>query len=238
MEKEIIHRIRVKTANAWLVSGQNGWMVMDSGPPGCAGTFFKGLKSLGIPPQDIRLAVATHVHFDHVGNLARIREASGCKILAPEKEAHLIEKGAWVLPGPTSFWTGVAIGLGKRMPGLLQRVTRYRPFPVDIYATGPLSLAPYGFDAVVLPTPGHTPGSVSILTAQGNAFVGDLAYNELPWLRHTVSPPFIMDQDAVFVSWNLLLQKSAKTIHPGHGACFDARLMEKALPLASLGPRR
>jgi len=45
------------------------------------------------------------------------------------------------------------------------------------------------FDARVLPTPGHTAGSLTVINASGQAFVGDLAVNYLPGGRGPFWPP-------------------------------------------------
>jgi hydroxyacylglutathione hydrolase len=70
-----------------------------------------------------------------------------------------------------------------------------------------LSLGAYGIEAELLHTPGHTPGSLSVLLPGGEALVGDL--------------------DQAVASWNLLLARGVKTVYPGHGRPFPAaRLAE------------
>lgn len=217
-----IIRMRVGFANVWLLRGEKGWLVVDSGVPGKAGIFFRKLKALSIKPEEICLAVSSHVHFDHVGNTAAIKKACACPVVAHEKEAELLANGKWDLPKGVNLWSKAAISLGKQIPTFLARATRYKAVTPDIIVSSTMSLTKYGFDAQIIPTPGHSPGSISVLTGNGDAFVGDLAYNELPFLRSHRRPPFATDLDLLQKSWNLLLKNNAKTIYPGHGAAFDA----------------
>ena len=60
-----------------------------------------------------------------------------------------------------------------------------------------LSLEPCGVRGQVLHTPGHTPGSVSIVLDSGDAIVGDLAMNRIPLLLYPGLPIFAEDMTQV-----------------------------------------
>jgi glyoxylase-like metal-dependent hydrolase (beta-lactamase superfamily II) len=74
----------------------------------------------------------------------------------------------------------------------------------------------------VIHTPGHSPGSVSLLLASGDCFVGDLAMNGLPLRRGPGLPVFADDLERVRRSWRMLLDRGARTVYPAHGRPFDA----------------
>jgi glyoxylase-like metal-dependent hydrolase (beta-lactamase superfamily II) len=65
-----------------------------------------------------------------------------------------------------------------------------------------------GLAGEILATPGHSDDSVSLLLDDGSVFTGDLT-----------PPGFATDENAetVMASWNLLLERGAKHIYPGHG---------------------
>jgi len=67
---------------------------------------------------------------------------------------------------------------------------------------------------------------MSIVLANGDAFVGDLCpntwYNR--WLLRTHFPPYADDVAAVFRSWARLLDTPARMLYPGHGPPY---LMEE-----------
>jgi glyoxylase-like metal-dependent hydrolase (beta-lactamase superfamily II) len=78
-------------------------------------------------------------------------------------------------------------------------------------------------------TPGHSPGSVSVLLESGEAFVGDLAMNRFPLRLTPGFPIFADDPEQVVQSWRRLLQRDIRTIFPAHGKPFPADVMRAAL---------
>ncbi len=217
-----IFRIKLGFANVWLLKGKNGFLIFDAGIPGYHKSLFKKLEALNVRPEQVSLAVASHVHFDHVGAMAAIKKTCGCPVIVHKKGANLLRMGEWRIPEGTGFLTRTAVSFGKKYADLLARKTRYEAVEPDIEIESSISLNEFGFDARIIPTPGHTEDSISVITDGGDAFVGDLAYNELPFLAKHRRPPFINDPGLLKASWRLLAKNGAKIIHPGHGAAFSA----------------
>lgn len=92
-----------------------------------------------------------------------------------------------------------------------------------------LSLADYGIPARIIPTSGHSMGSVSVLLETGDAFVGDLAMNGFPLRLGPGLPIFAEDMTKVKKSWRLLLDRGARTVYPAHGKPFSADAIQRAL---------
>lgn len=218
-------RIRTGFANVWLLRSGSLFLLFDFGIPGCEKTLFKKLSSLGVEPDRISLAVVSHVHFDHAGTLGAVKNSCNCKIIVHENEADNLSDGRWEIPDGITRFTKAASDLGKKHEDFLMEKTRFKAVRPDVIAGESLSLEEFGFDAEIISTPGHTEGSISLLTGDGKAFVGDLAYNELPFFFDHRRPPFANNPEKLRSSWDLLLEKGAKTIHPGHGAAFDADLL-------------
>ena len=72
-------------------------------------------------------------------------------------------------------------------------------------------------------------GSVSVLLETGDAFVGDLAMNGLPMRIGPGLPIFAEDLQKVKESWQLLLDRGAKTVYPAHGKPFSADAIRRIL---------
>jgi ribonuclease/clavin/mitogillin len=66
-----------------------------------------------------------------------------------------------------------------------------------------------GIAGEILPTPGHSDDSVSLLLDDGSAFTGDLT--PLPYAGQDDSG------SVVAASWRLLRERGAVRIHPAHG---------------------
>ena len=91
------------------------------------------------------------------------------------------------------------------------------------------SLGQYGIHGKVIPTPGHSSGSVSIVLERGDVFVGDLAMNKFPLRLSPGLPIFAEDCSSLKSSWQMLLDYGAKTIYPAHGKPFSADIIRRAL---------
>ena len=138
-----------------------------------------------------------------------------------------LEKSERIMPPGRTAWGTV---LASVISTTLMRIARGAPATVDV-AIGDegLSLAPWGIDGRVVHTPGHSPGSVSVLLASGDAMVGDLAMNMFPLRLGPGLPIFAEDPSLLRGSIERLLSLGAKTIHPAHGGAFPATVLEKAL---------
>lgn len=74
----------------------------------------------------------------------------------------------------------------------------------------------------VIPTPGHTPGSVSVLLESGEAIVGDLVMGKLMGLLRKPGPPVVAwELDRNWESVHQLLALSPNIIYVGHGGPFE-----------------
>jgi hydroxyacylglutathione hydrolase len=131
--------------------------------------------------------------------------------------------GKIVIPPGTNRPGKMVKRLTDRYPGATSRLGAFEPVKPDILISATVSLENLGFDARVIPTPGHTEGSLSILTAAGNAFVGDIAVN-LPLLgKLRYGSPFGYSPGEMAASLKHLIREGAQRIYPAHGQSFDAR---------------
>jgi glyoxylase-like metal-dependent hydrolase (beta-lactamase superfamily II) len=197
-----------------------GVIAVDAGAPKKGKSFLRGLERASIRPEDVQLIVLTHGHWDHVGSARDLQAITGAKLAMHEREVPWLEQCLTPLP------PGVTIALNKVFMPLI----KFPPAKVDLVLTNEgLSLSDYGIPGRVLHTPGHSPGSISILLDSGDVFVGDLAMNKFPLRLSPGLPIFAEDQDAVVRSWRILLEQGATTVYPAHGKPFPADVIRKAL---------
>jgi glyoxylase-like metal-dependent hydrolase (beta-lactamase superfamily II) len=98
----------------------------------------------------------------------------------------------------------------------LFRFSKANRFEPDLNVDEGYDLSEYGFDAQVLSIPGHSKGSIGILTAGGDLFCGDL-------LENTNKPATnsIMDDPAACdASVKKLEGLEINIVYPGHGKPF------------------
>ena len=89
-----------------------------------------------------------------------------------------------------------------------------------MYVDEGYDLSEYGLDAKVLHLPGHSKGSIGILTADGDLFCGDLFKNR----DKPVLSSIMDDLAAAKASVEKLKVLKIRTVYPGHGKPF---LMEE-----------
>ncbi len=203
-----------------------GVIAIDAGPRGQVERIARRLVLAGIQPADVRLIVLTHGHWDHVGSAADLKALTGAKLAMHEAERAWLERPLLILPPATTKWGKVLLAIQRL---LAERIT-FPAATVDvILGDEPLSLQDYGIPGRVLHTPGHSPGSVSILLDSGEAFVGDLAMHGLPQRLGAGLPVFGDDTAAILRSWRRLVEAGARTIYPAHGQPFPADVMRRAI---------
>lgn len=203
--------VQMGHSNSYLiVSGGHGILV-DAGSPGKIQNLQTALKKNNLVFLDIVLIILTHTHYDHTGCLAEIKKMSGAKVLVHASEKEYLEKGMTPFPKGTMWFSKVISGIGNLF---LASRSRYQPVIPDIIVNGEYDLGKYIPGAKIIPTPGHTDGSISLVIGKEIAFVGDTLFNVAPG---TVFPPFANNIPELLKSWQILIASGCRIFYPGHG---------------------
>lgn len=206
--------------NRCYVIKADGCIMIDTGPPQSGQAIENWLGTIDINPQEIQLIVLTHGHADHVGSALRVKEFTGARIALHENDKYMYEDGQVVWPSGASTWGNISRYILKP----LAPIFRFSGSEVDVVIKDEgLSLSEYGIPGKIIHTPGHTLGSVSVVLDTGEAFVGCMTHNSLPFRLRPGLPIFAEDLSKVKDSWRLLLDEGAKTIYPAHGNSFSVK---------------
>jgi glyoxylase-like metal-dependent hydrolase (beta-lactamase superfamily II) len=102
------------------------------------------------------------------------------------------------------------------------RLSKNDRFKPDVYVDDGYDLSAYGLDAKVLHIPGHSNGSIGIMTDEGDLFCGDsLVNHKQPTLNRLID-------DKTAADASVEKQKvGIKTVYPGHGKPFPMDLFIK-----------
>lgn len=208
--------------NAHAIQGPQGCVLVDAGLHGSEARFAKALRRRGLGFEDVKLIVITHAHIDHAGGAAALRAATGAPIVA-----HAGDLPYYRRERPMTFCATGAAGSFLLKRGII--TGPYRAFEPDLLLQGDeaMDLRPFGVEGRILPTLGHTEGSISVVLDTEEALVGDLLASGVFMggiLRtgHAIRPPFEADPQAVGQALERLVSSGSKTFYLGHGGPLDA----------------
>jgi glyoxylase-like metal-dependent hydrolase (beta-lactamase superfamily II) len=202
--------LRMGAVNCYLVDTGAGHVLIDTGGPNRRVQLEAELARAGCGPGDLRLIVLTHGDFDHIGNAAYLRERHGAPIAMHRDDVGMAEQG-------DMFWNRANRNalLGRVAPALFGFGAAER-FTPDLFVGDGDDLAAYGFDARVISLPGHSAGSIGVLTSSGDLFCGDLLENTKGPALNALMP----NPAAGRASVERLREKGVRTVYPGHGRLF------------------
>jgi glyoxylase-like metal-dependent hydrolase (beta-lactamase superfamily II) len=202
--------INIGSVNCYLVKNETGNILIDTGGSNKRRDLENELENADCEPGYLNLIVLTHGDFDHTGNAAYLRNKFTTKIAMHSDDSGMAEQG-------DMFWNRNKPNfLIKIMTPILLRFPKSDWFNADIFIEDGFDLSEYGFNAKVISIPGHSRGSIGILTANHDLFCGDL-------LENTNQPALnsIMDDvETANASVEKLKNYKINTVYPGHGEPF------------------
>ncbi len=215
--------ISLGTANCYLIKSNTVYLLIDTGFPSKRAELEKDLERTGCHPGNLKLIVITHADLDHIGNCAYLREKYGAKIVMHSYEVGAAENGdASLSRKRRPFLERLIGGLILHTLARLAGFGRAEPFSPDLTVDDGDDLSGYGFDAKVVHLPGHSRGSIGIVTIAGDLFCGDLFWN-----MSRPGPHSIIDDSAAWrASVERLKGMNIHTVYPGHGKPFALDALE------------
>ena len=201
---------RMGHVNCYLIRSTSGYALVDTGARNARRRVAEALERAGCTPASLIVILLTHGDFDHIGNAAFLRSAFRAPIAMHTDDSGMAERGDMFVNRKPPGW---AVRILLPLFTGFGQAERFTP---DILLADGQDLSELGFEASVLSLPGHSMGSIGILTAGGNLFCGDL-------LENTSGPrlnSLMDDAEAANASVARLRTLSAMTVYPGHGEPF------------------
>ena len=178
--------------NCWIAraDGADRALIVDPGDE--AERILRAVADWGVTVEAILL---THCHFDHIGAVAPVAEATGAPVYCPELEVGILADVMRYVPWP---------GIGP-----------YESYDADETLSGGETLELAGLTLDVIFTPGHSPGHVTYsIRGEDAIFSGDVLF------QGSVGRTDLPGGD-----WPTLLESIRSlvdtlpedtTVHPGH----------------------
>lgn len=234
MNQEII-RIDLDGVNCYLGREDENFILIDTGGHMFLDKKFdnrrqmieKELENHGCNAANLKLIILTHGDNDHAANAAYLRGKYHAKIAMHPDDISLVDHPTIEKLMENNRYHSIILKLvflimRNRIRKLIKKTLNdFDSFKPDLLIGEGFDLSEYGFQAKIIHIPGHTRGSVGVLTEQGDFVSGDLFAN-------TGKPsiaPNACDFKVLYQSVKKIKSIDIKTIFPGHGKPFDAALI-------------
>ncbi len=191
-----IYELKYSNTNTYLIAGDTGILLFDTGWAGNFPAFCGCMGELGIPVQDISYIVISHFHPDHMGIAQEIADLGARIVVTDVQQAYI-----HAADGVFEKEDGHGFKPVRDEDVILLGVSESRAF-----------LKKLGLNGEIIHTPGHSDDSISLWLDSGELFVGDLnPLYELDLHKGTQTEE----------SWNRLLALGPATIYYGHAKKAD-----------------
>jgi len=204
-----IHYVGTYGLAVYLVATPEGHILIDGAVPEAGATIVRAIEAAGFKPRDVRILLNTQAHYDHVGTLAHLKQATGGRVLVMKGDEGLLASG-----GETDYLFGSRTEF--RFPAVkADEVIR----DGHVVSLGGVSLTARA-------TPGHTPGTTTwTMTVQEGgeryrvAFAGSTFVN--PGTRLVKNPSYPGIEADYRRSFALLESLPVDMYLAAHAQAFD-----------------
>jgi glyoxylase-like metal-dependent hydrolase (beta-lactamase superfamily II) len=196
-----IHQVDGVNCNVYLVEDADKLILIDTGLPRSDKKIVKYIESLVRKPTDVSTIVLTHFHIDHVGSAKKMKELTNAQVAVHEADADFVA-GKKAPPKPKNLMFKALSSVFKAAPVEPELLLK------DGDKVGRL---------IVIHTPGHSEGSISLLDAERKVmFAGDA----IRFMNGKVTGPpeqFTLDMDKAKGSIRKISTFDFDVMLSGHG---------------------
>ncbi len=186
-----IHELHYSNTNTYLIEGEKGMLLFDTGWAGTFPALCKALGEIKAAVQDIDYILISHYHPDHMGIAQEIAD-QGAVLLVPDVQVNYLHTADSVFEKE------------KNRAFIPVYDDKVRKMTIE---EGAAVLSGIGLSGRIIYTPGHSDDSISLYLESGDLFVGDLnPLYELEMHKGT----------QIEESWNELLSLKPKRVYYGH----------------------
>ena len=142
-----IYYVGTSGISVYLITTPAGHILLNGAIPGTALLIEASIRKLGYKPEDIRILLISHAHFDHVGTLADLQKLTGAKVEVMQQDVDLLKSGGAL----DYLWANDAR-------------FHFPPVTADVALHDGDTVSLGGVTLTAHLTPGHTPGTTTWVT--------------------------------------------------------------------------
>ena len=140
-------------SHVYLLENSEGNVMIDAGVGLEVNRIIENIEKDGIDPESVEHLFITHVHSDHAGGCAELKNKLGLKVYVPRMTAHILRTGDE---------EGLSLPLAKA-DKIYPEDYEFPPCEPDVELDGGETFAFGNMKVQVIHTPGHSPDSMCYL---------------------------------------------------------------------------
>jgi metallo-beta-lactamase class B len=156
-----LYYVGASDITSFLLTSKEGHVVLDGGFVETAPMILENIRKLGFRPEDVKILLSSHAHYDHAAGLAELKRVTGAQFHASRRDLPQHARGG--LDDPQ---------FGNRFP--------YPPIYADRVLDHGSRVRLGPINMVAHMTPGHTPGCTTWTTTIGGKEVVFLCSPSVP----------------------------------------------------------
>jgi Zn-dependent hydrolases, including glyoxylases len=228
---------RVDTVHPVLLRDNQHQVLLDTGYPAQFAQLQAEIEAAGGNLNKLTHIIMTHQDIDHIGNLPELTSHTSVEILAHPLEKPYIQGDKRLIR-----FTDEAIASIDRMPdsvpeafrnGLKRLMLNPPKAKVDRELIGG-ELLPLCGGIIVVDTPGHTPGHISLYHEPSRTLIAGDALMVRDGELYGADPATTLDPETAHASLTKLLKFDIQAIVCYHGGWYQDQVMERLAELAFL----
>ena len=167
-----IYYVGATDITSFLITTPKGHIVIDGGFVETAPMILANIRKLGFRPEDVRILLSSHAHYDHAGGLAELKRATGATFYASRGDVAQLARG------------------GTDDPQFGDRFL-FPPVFADRLVEDQMRITLGGTTLVAHITPGHTRGCTTWTMRTGKLDVVFVGSPTAPGYRLTNNPRYL-----------------------------------------------
>jgi glyoxylase-like metal-dependent hydrolase (beta-lactamase superfamily II) len=191
-----------------ILDETGGHTLVDTGLPGQEGEIGESLAEAGVQTNELGRIILTHQDLDHVGSCSPLARESGVQVLAHDEDAPYINGNMTPIK-----LTPEAL---EQRPQMREFYERWQPPRIDAPLRDEDRLDLAG-GVLVIATPGHTPGHVSLYLERSRTLIAGDALTAEDGQLNGPNPQATPDMETAWQSVQKLAELDVQNIVCYHG---------------------